>query len=61
VLIFTHGGVVNAYVAEVLGLDRDFFYPAANTSITLVRVSGKHRVLYVLNDIGHIKWYVGEQ
>ena len=57
VLAFAHGGVVNAYVAEVLGLQKEFFYPAANTSITVVRVSGKHRVLYVLNDIGHIRRY----
>jgi len=57
VLAFAHGGVVNAYVAEVLGLQKDFFYPAANTSINVVRASGKHRVLYVLNDIGHIKRY----
>ncbi len=55
VLTFAHGGVVNAYVAEVLGMEKEFFYPAANTSITVVRVSGKHRVLYVLNDIGHVK------
>jgi len=55
VLAFAHGGVVNAYVAEVLGLQKDFFFPAANTSITIVRVSGKRRVLYVLNDIGHIR------
>lgn len=55
VLAFAHGGVLNAYVAEVLGLEKEFFYPAANTSITVVRVSGKHRVLYVLNDLGHIK------
>jgi probable phosphoglycerate mutase len=54
ILVFTHGGVINAYVAEVLGLNIDFFFPAANTSITIVRASGKHRVLYVLNDIGHI-------
>jgi broad specificity phosphatase PhoE len=54
VLAFAHGGVVNAYVAEVLGLQKEFFFPAANTSITIVRVSGKRRVLYVLNDIGHI-------
>lgn len=54
VLAFAHGGVVNAYAAEVLGLEKDFFFPAANTSITVVRVSGKHRVLYGLNDIGHI-------
>lgn len=55
VLAFAHGGVVNAYVAEVLGLEKEFFYPAANTSITVVRVSGKHRVLYVLNDLAHLK------
>ena len=55
VIAFAHGGVVNAYAAEVLGLERDFFFPAANTSITMVRVSGKHRVLYILNDFAHIK------
>jgi 2,3-bisphosphoglycerate-dependent phosphoglycerate mutase len=54
ILAFAHGGVINAYIAEVLGLEKDFFFPAANTSITIVRTSGKHRVLYVLNDIGHI-------
>jgi 2,3-bisphosphoglycerate-dependent phosphoglycerate mutase len=57
VLAFAHGGVVNAYVAEVLGLQKEFFFPAANTSITVVRVSGRRRVLYVLNDIGHIIRY----
>ena len=54
ILAFAHGGVINAYIAEVLGLKKDFFFPAANTSITIVRASDKHRVLYVLNDIGHI-------
>jgi 2,3-bisphosphoglycerate-dependent phosphoglycerate mutase len=55
ILAFAHGGVINAYIAEVLGLEKDFFFPAANTSISIVRVaSKKQRVLYVLNDIGHI-------
>ncbi len=54
VAIFAHGGVVNAYVAEVLGLEKDFFYPAANTSITVVRVADNHRVLFVLNDFSHV-------
>ena len=61
VLIFAHGGVVNAYAAEVIGLDKNFFFPAANTSITVVRVSGKNRVLFVLNDVAHIKRHVGAQ
>jgi probable phosphoglycerate mutase len=58
IIAFAHGGVVNAYVAEVLGLERDFFFPAANTSITIVRVSGERRVLYVLNDAAHVKRHV---
>lgn len=55
IIAFAHGGVVNAYAAETLGLERDFFFPAANTSITVIRVAGKKRVLYILNDIGHIR------
>ena len=54
VLIFAHGGVINAYVAEVLGLEKDFFFPAANTSISVVRSNGRQRVLYVLNDLSHL-------
>jgi probable phosphoglycerate mutase len=54
VLIFCHGGVVNTYVAEVLGLQKEFFFPAGNTSITIVRASGYRRVLYVLNDLAHL-------
>ncbi len=55
ILAFAHGGVINAYIAEVLGLKKDFFFPAANTSISIVRAtSAKQRVLYVLNDIGHM-------
>ena len=37
ILAFAHGGVINAYIAEVLGLQKDFFFPAANTSISIVR------------------------
>jgi probable phosphoglycerate mutase len=54
VLVFSHGGVINAYAAEVLGMERDFFFPCANTSLTIVRTSGSHRVLFVLNDIAHL-------
>ncbi|HEY0754896.1 MAG TPA: histidine phosphatase family protein [Ktedonobacteraceae bacterium] len=54
VLIFSHGGVINAYLAETLGLTRDFFFPAANTSINVVRVSNQKRVIYVVNDLAHL-------
>ena len=55
VLVFSHGGVINAYAAEALGMEQDFFFPCANTSITIVRVSGDRRVVFVLNDIAHLK------
>lgn len=54
VLIFCHGGVINAYLAEALGIERDFFFPAANTSISIVRVSGQQRVVYTFNDLAHL-------
>lgn len=55
ILVFTHGGVINAYAAEVLGLEKDFFFPCVNTSLTVVRSNGDYHVLYVLNDVAHLK------
>ena len=55
VIVFAHGGTINAYAAETLGLTRDFFFPCANTSITLLHVNDGHRVVFVLNDVAHLK------
>ncbi len=55
VLVFAHGGTINAYASEAIGLDRDFFFPCANTSITMLHVHGNHRVIFTLNDVGHLK------
>jgi 2,3-bisphosphoglycerate-dependent phosphoglycerate mutase len=55
VLVFAHGGVINAYAADVLGLEKDFFFPCANTSITLVRAADNRRVLFTMNDAAHVK------
>jgi probable phosphoglycerate mutase len=55
IAVIAHGGVINAYVAATLGLERSFFFPAANTSISVVRVRGAMRVLLALNDICHLR------
>ncbi|MBA2680759.1 MAG: histidine phosphatase family protein [Ktedonobacteraceae bacterium] len=55
VIVFCHGGVINAYAAEVLGLDKEFFFPTVNTSITIIRATTERRVLYVLNDVAHLR------
>lgn len=55
VAVFSHGGAINAYFADVLRLERDYFFPAANTSISIARVLGEKRLLMALNDISHLR------
>jgi probable phosphoglycerate mutase len=52
---FGHGGSINVFLAAVLGLDRDFFVPIANTAISIVRVKGERRVLLAVNDVCHLR------
>ena len=55
IAIVTHSGAINAYIATILGLDRDFFFPADYTSISVVRVKGQHHLLIRLNDTAHLQ------
>ena len=54
VVAVSHAGAINAYLADVLGMEADFFFPAANTSISIVRGHGDQRLLISLNDIAHL-------
>ena len=55
VLLISHAGAINAYFADLLGMKRDFFFPAANTSISVVRARSTHRLLIRLNDVAHLR------
>ncbi|HTU69630.1 MAG TPA: histidine phosphatase family protein [Candidatus Baltobacteraceae bacterium] len=55
VAVVSHAGAINAYVAALLGLHSDFFFPAGNTSISIVRARGDRRLLVTLNDIAHLE------
>jgi 2,3-bisphosphoglycerate-dependent phosphoglycerate mutase len=55
VALVSHAGAINAYLAAILGLERDYFFPTANTSISVVRVKGQRRMLFALNDVGHLR------
>jgi probable phosphoglycerate mutase len=55
VAVFSHGGAINAFFASILNLDRDYFFPAANTSVSVARVRGERRLLMALNDITHLR------
>jgi broad specificity phosphatase PhoE len=54
IAIFSHGGVINAYLAMTLGLERDFFFPVLNTSVNIVRVKADRRVVLGMNDVCHL-------
>ena len=52
---FEHGGTINSFAAAVLGLERDFFFPVANTAVSIVRLKGPRRVVLALNDGAHLR------
>ena len=54
VAITCHGGVIQSYVAHVLGLRSDFPFYCFNASITSVRAQNDRRALWRLNDLGHL-------
>jgi Fructose-2,6-bisphosphatase len=54
VVVVAHGGVINAFCGEVLGLPRAMFFLPENTSINSVVVDGERRTVRFLNDIAHL-------
>ncbi len=54
VLVVSHAGAINAYLATLLGISHDYFFPTANTSISVMRALGERRMLFSLNDIAHL-------
>jgi len=54
VAIACHGGVIQSYIGEILGLSTDFPFYCFNASITSVRAHGTRRAIWRLNDLGHL-------
>ena len=55
IAVVSHAGTINAYFASVLGLKRDFFFPAGNTSISTFRAHEDLRMIVTLNDTAHLR------
>ncbi len=55
IALVSHAGIINAYFAAILGLRRDYFFPTANTSISVVRIKGANTLIMALNDIAHLR------
>ncbi len=54
VVVACHGGVINAYLAWVLGLREDMFFRPAHASVHTVLVKDDRRVVLGLNDVSHL-------
>ena len=54
VAVVCHGGVINAYLAELYQLHASFFCTIENTSVTVVRVGPHGRVVIAVNDCHHL-------
>jgi len=55
VWIVCHGGVINAYVGWVLGIEeQEMFFLPPNASINTVRLLGDRRQLWFLADDTHV-------
>lgn len=53
IAVVCHGGVINAYLAQILGTRRSLWMMVENTSITTVKIAAERSVL-TLNDCHHL-------
>jgi 2,3-bisphosphoglycerate-dependent phosphoglycerate mutase len=53
-LLFAHGGVINAFVGDVLGLGQEMFFLPENTSLNSIDVEADRRSVRFLNDVLHL-------
>jgi 2,3-bisphosphoglycerate-dependent phosphoglycerate mutase len=54
VLVVSHGGAINAFLAEILGVPRTQFTAVENTGVTIVRYGQGRRMLLTVNDTHHL-------
>ena len=55
IAVIAHGGVINVFAAEVLGLERDIFMAVPNTAVSRFRLQDTRRQLIALNDTCHLR------
>ena len=54
IAVVAHGGSINAYVAQLLGVHRSLWFTVENTSITVVRIGQHGATLVTVNDCHHL-------
>lgn len=54
VVVACHGGVINSYLAGLLGSEYDYLVAVQHTSISTVRAADKRRAVLAINDYAHV-------
>lgn len=55
-VVVCHGGVINAYVGHVLGLEEFMIFEPMYTAVTRIRASSRgHRMIVTLNEFAHLR------
>ena len=54
IVLVSHGGVINAYLGDILGIDEDMFFLPNHCSITTVWVKGEVRRVHAVNERQHL-------
>ena len=54
IVVACHGGVINTYLAVLLGIDRDFWYRTAHCSVNRLLVGQTHQAVWNLNETHHL-------
>lgn len=55
VALVCHGGVINAILAHVLGIERQLFFQPAYTSVSRITWNGKRYRMVSINEAGHLR------
>ena len=53
--VVCHGGVINAYIGQLLGLRQDMFFRPAHASVSRVLTGSGRRVIHTLNELHHLR------
>lgn len=54
VAVVCHGGVINAALADVLALDRSFWFPVEHTSLSILTGARRQWFVRLVNDCNHL-------
>ena len=55
VAVVCHGGIINTFAANILGIDKHLFFPPEYTGINRFMIGGGHRTIICLNESAHLR------